>query len=154
MRGHYIPRQQLFKYLQGDFSGAVPQRCVIARAAARHACRHLTRWTCRSVVGADGRALAAWYPAVGGRVRRNGVDVRAVLKSAPLGLGVIDPRGRFLLVNDALARSMGRPASEVLGADVLGFLHPDERESARASLDQMFAGTLPGTRWERRYLRP
>src|SRR5215218_1408946 len=104
--------------------------------------------------GADGRANAAWYPAVGGRVRSDGVDLHAVLQSAPLGLGVIDPSGRFVLVNDALARSMGRPASEVLGAEALGFLHPDERESARASLEQMFAGTLPGTRWERRYLRP
>ena len=87
-------------------------------------------------------------------MRSDGVDLHAVLQSAPLGLGVIDPSGRFVLVNDALARSMGRPASEVLGAEALGFLHPDERESARASLEQMFAGTLPGTRWERRYLRP
>jgi diguanylate cyclase (GGDEF)-like protein/PAS domain S-box-containing protein len=83
-----------------------------------------------------------------------GVDLHAVLQSAPFGLGVIDAGGRFVLVNLALARALGRPAGELVGAEATSFLHPDEQEAARASLREMFAGRLPGTRWERRYLRP
>jgi diguanylate cyclase (GGDEF)-like protein/PAS domain S-box-containing protein len=98
--------------------------------------------------------MVTGIPRLEARVSVDGVDLHAVLQSAPLGLGVIEPSGRFVLVNAALARAMGRPASEVLGAEAVSFLHPDEREAARSSLEEMFAGWIPGTRWERRYLRP
>ena len=83
-----------------------------------------------------------------------GVDLHAVLQSAPLGLGVLDVSGRFVMANAALARAVGRPVSELLGEEAIGFLHPDEREPARESLRLLFAGSVSGTRWERRYLMP
>jgi diguanylate cyclase (GGDEF)-like protein/PAS domain S-box-containing protein len=87
-------------------------------------------------------------------VSGDGVDVRAVLDSAPLGLGVIDGAGRFVLANPALARVMGRPAGEVVGAEAISFLHPDDQEAARSTLRELFTGSIPGARWERRYVRP
>jgi diguanylate cyclase (GGDEF)-like protein/PAS domain S-box-containing protein len=87
-------------------------------------------------------------------VSGNGVDARAVLESAPLGVGVIDVDGRFVLVNPALARVMDRPASEVVGSEAVSFLHPDDQEAARATLSQLFSGSIPDARWERRYVRP
>lgn len=41
--------------------------------------------------------------------------LRAFLEASADGLAVVDPQGRFVLVNDAAARILGLPASELVG---------------------------------------
>jgi diguanylate cyclase (GGDEF)-like protein/PAS domain S-box-containing protein len=87
-------------------------------------------------------------------VSGEGVDPRAVLESAPLGLGVIDESGRFVLANEALARVMGRPVKDVVGGEAVAFLHPEDQPAARSTLSQLMSGAIPSARWECRYVRP
>ncbi len=73
---------------------------------------------------------------------------RLMVLHAPLGMALITPDGRFLQVNDALCRSVGRSPAEVVELGVRGLVHPADR---RATLDMFRDGGTRG-RFVKRYL--
>ncbi|MHB8394647.1 MAG: sensor domain-containing protein [Candidatus Dormibacteria bacterium] len=73
---------------------------------------------------------------------------RVTFEKAPLGMALTTPEGRFLQVNDALCRMVGRSADEVLALGVLGITHPEDRELTQ----QMFRKGGTRERFVKRYL--
>ncbi|HUY54075.1 MAG TPA: PAS domain S-box protein [Candidatus Nanopelagicaceae bacterium] len=73
---------------------------------------------------------------------------RVTFERAPLGMALTTPEGRFLQVNDALCRMVGRSADEVLALGVLGITHPEDRELTQ----QMFRKGGTRERFVKRYL--
>lgn len=72
-----------------------------------------------------------WYGAVteGEERFRRAFDDNAV------GMALLDPAGRYLRVNDALAALVGRPFDELSCGSFRDVLHPDDVEGALADLD-------------------
>jgi len=68
-------------------------------------------------------------------------------------MAVIDLDGRWVEVNDALCRMLGRTREELVGRAVLEFAHPDDLPASTDRLRVLGAG---GDRmvFEKRYLRP
>jgi PAS domain S-box-containing protein len=63
-----------------------------------------------------------------------------LIEHAPIGICRLDAGGRVLAANPALHSTLGRPASELLGAPILDFLDPDDRERERAFYGQLVDG--------------
>ena len=61
---------------------------------------------------------------------------RLTFEQAPLGMATVTPEGRFLQVNDALCRMLGRSAAEMLTLGVLGITAPASRDEAHEMLRQ------------------
>ncbi|MHB8323060.1 MAG: PAS domain S-box protein [Candidatus Dormibacteria bacterium] len=62
---------------------------------------------------------------------------RLTFERAPLGMALVTPEGRFLQVNDALCRMVGRSAAEVIALGVFGLTHPEDREATQQVLRQV-----------------
>jgi PAS domain S-box-containing protein len=53
------------------------------------------------------------------------------VERAPVGVGVCDQDGRFVLVNQMLARLLRRRREDLIGQPLLSVVHPDELEQTR-----------------------
>jgi PAS domain S-box-containing protein len=61
-------------------------------------------------------------------LRQSEERFRAVFEGAPVGISVIDPKGRYVAVNPARQRMLGYPESELIGRSYLEVTHPDDVE--------------------------
>jgi PAS domain S-box-containing protein len=77
----------------------------------------------------------------------------AALRHAPTGIGICDDDGRFLAVNTALTRLLGRPANQILGHPFLNFVHPAQRPAALAGYFEAVVASAAGLRHGERRLR-
>jgi PAS domain S-box-containing protein len=68
-------------------------------------------------------------------------------------MAIVSPEGRWIEVNQALARILGRTSDELLRLPVEELIHPDDRAAERALAHRALAGELPGYEIETRYLR-
>ncbi len=103
-------------------------------------------------------ALAALLHLLRGRSERHLRDsetrFRSLFTGSPVGMGLADEHGRFVMVNDALCRLFGRPASEVLGGSSEPYTHPDD-QSAHAAARLLIRDADDGVATiEKRYVRP
>jgi two-component system sensor kinase FixL len=57
--------------------------------------------------------------------------VRRIVALSPAGMCTFDRKGRFLVVNDSLARSLGYERDELIGHEYEEFLHPEDVASTR-----------------------
>jgi diguanylate cyclase (GGDEF)-like protein/PAS domain S-box-containing protein len=71
---------------------------------------------------------------------------------APIGMAALGADGRFLRVNPALCRMLGRTASELLGTSYDEYIHPDDRGASAADLVALRSGKSTHES-ERRYIR-
>jgi PAS domain S-box-containing protein len=55
---------------------------------------------------------------------------------APIGMIIADRQGRFLRVNHAFSRLVGRSAEELLGSDSRAFTHPDDVTVTRQTVER------------------
>ena len=69
--------------------------------------------------------------------------------SVPQALASLD--GRFLRVNDALTKMLGRPAAELVGTRFNDVTHPDDRAAGVESMKTLLSGG-ESLRFEKRYL--
>ncbi len=81
----------------------------------------------------------------GGRPDPPGLD-------ASLPMGVVSMEGRFLRVNQALARVLGRDREELMNAGPLAVTHPDDRDRVVAMLGLMRAGSMGHAKFRQRLL--
>jgi len=72
--------------------------------------------------------------------------------SAPTGMALIDPQGRFLQVNRALCELVGRSEEEMCELGFQQISHPDDLESSVLGWQRMLAGELDVLQYEKRLL--
>jgi PAS domain S-box-containing protein/diguanylate cyclase (GGDEF)-like protein len=74
-----------------------------------------------------------------------------VFDSAPVGTGLLDRDGRWLLVNRALCEITGYTVEEMIGKRFDGITHPDDAGSDREQRARLLAGEIPAYQIEKRY---
>ncbi|HEY0487503.1 MAG TPA: EAL domain-containing protein [Mycobacteriales bacterium] len=77
-----------------------------------------------------------------------------VLAAAAAAMGLVGVDGRILHVNAAYTELTGRAPEELLGADVITVLHPDDAAGQRDALGRLLSGEWPEWQRVRRYVRP
>ncbi len=73
-------------------------------------------------------------------------------RDSPIGMVVLDAHGRYLRVNDAFAKILGRDTAELLGRSFAEYTHPDDLPRDVELLDKLAAGTLPYYQLSKRLL--
>jgi diguanylate cyclase (GGDEF)-like protein/PAS domain S-box-containing protein len=74
-----------------------------------------------------------------------------VFDRAPIGMGLLDTDGRWLLVNPTLCDTTGYTADELLGSRFDGIVHPDDANNDAHQLGRLLAGEIPAYQTEKRY---
>ncbi|HEX3518829.1 MAG TPA: diguanylate cyclase [Solirubrobacteraceae bacterium] len=80
-----------------------------------------------------------------------GAGFEEVFERAPIGTGLLDREGRWLLVNRALCEITGYTAEELIGNRFDGIVHPDDAFNDRDARRQLDAGEIPAFQIEKRY---
>jgi PAS domain S-box-containing protein len=93
-------------------------------------------------------------------VSAHGLDVtgrarqyQATFENAAVGIAHASADLRWLRVNEALRRTLGYPANELIAKPVLDVIHPDYREAVLADIGRLRDGKSDSYEAERRYLR-
>jgi diguanylate cyclase (GGDEF)-like protein/PAS domain S-box-containing protein len=74
-----------------------------------------------------------------------------VFDQAPLGMGLLDQDGRWVLVNHALCDITGYTSNELIGKRFLDIAHPDDVESDVEPRRRLLAGEIAAFQTEMRY---
>ncbi len=82
---------------------------------------------------------------------RNNGDFEQVFERAPIGTGLLDSEGRWLLVNRALCDITGYTADELIGKRFDGIMHPDDALNDLEERRRLLAGEIPAFQVEKRY---
>ncbi len=77
---------------------------------------------------------------------------RSVFDSAPVGITLVEPDGRWLRVNLEVCRMLGYDRDELIGLSARDFTHPDDIEGDRRRVAAAFAGDGDLLDREKRYL--
>jgi diguanylate cyclase (GGDEF)-like protein/PAS domain S-box-containing protein len=108
------------------------------------------RWlvvVCGSIaLGLFARHLGALRRVSEGRFRRGFAD-------SPVGMAIISADWRWLEVNDALCRMLGRSRGELIGRSPAEATHPDDIARSRAVVDRALSGEAH-QEFFKRYVRP
>lgn len=76
---------------------------------------------------------------------------RAVFESSMLGIAHVDPAGRILDANPAIARISGYAIEDLRGRRMTDFAHPDDLEAVKGDFSTLLRGESDTYRAERRY---
>ncbi len=74
-----------------------------------------------------------------------------VFEFAPIGTGLLDTDGRWLLVNRALCDITGYTADELIGKRFDGIMHPEDVHNDQSQRERLLAGEIPAIQVEKRY---
>ena len=75
---------------------------------------------------------------------------RLALEHSPVGMSLIDPGGRILVVNRALCDMLGHEEEDLLARSALEFTHPDDDEG-HVHFGRALAGEIDSYRLRKRY---
>ena len=105
----------------------------------------LVRGTVQDVTEPRSRELA---------LRRSEERFRQGFDNAPIAVALIDPGcGRYVRVNDALCRFLGRSMDELLTMTIMDVSHPDDVESDAKALQDLASGATADYVCDKRYVR-
>jgi len=76
------------------------------------------------------------------------------IERSPIGIATTDLAGRFLTVNDALVRFLGRPRGELVGRSAPELSHADHREETIRALRRIADDEIDSHTEEQRYVLP
>jgi diguanylate cyclase (GGDEF)-like protein/PAS domain S-box-containing protein len=88
---------------------------------------------------------------VGQPERHSQEHFEEVFLRAPLGTGLLDPEGRWVLVNQALCDITGYTSEELLRRRFHDFTHPEDRDNDVGRRRQLLDGELSAYQVEKRY---
>ena len=74
-----------------------------------------------------------------------------VFERAPVGTGLLDSEGRWLLVNRALCEITGYTAEEMMGKRFDGIMHPEDAYNDLEQRESLLAGEIAAYQVEKRY---
>ena len=77
----------------------------------------------------------------------------AIFTGGGVGIAVIDKIGRFRYVNQAWSDMLGYEPDVLLSMTIWDVSHPSDAMMSRLKLSEVFAGTSPGYRLEKKYIR-
>ena len=75
-----------------------------------------------------------------------------VFHQAPIGMALVDPVGRWLLVNQALCDLVGYSETELLERTLHDITHPDDLPGQLALMEELLAGRRSSYQLDKRYL--
>src|SRR5574341_1288396 len=81
------------------------------------------------------------------------IPLRAIFESAPIGIAIVDPGGRYQQVNPALQRILGYPEAELKGRHYSEVTEPADLAETTRLFDEMIAGARDYFRLDKRYVR-
>jgi diguanylate cyclase (GGDEF)-like protein/PAS domain S-box-containing protein len=73
---------------------------------------------------------------------------------APIGIALVDTKGRIIKGNAAFSKLVGRPLDMVEGTPFSDFTHPEDLQADLDLFDEVLSGTRDGYTIEKRYIRP
>ncbi|MEO9331034.1 MAG: PAS domain S-box protein [Pseudomonas sp.] len=76
----------------------------------------------------------------------------SAFNTAPQGMALIGPDGRWLEVNDELCRMLGYSREELQALTFQQITHPDDLEADQHNLENLLAGRINAYQMEKRYL--
>jgi diguanylate cyclase (GGDEF)-like protein/PAS domain S-box-containing protein len=74
-----------------------------------------------------------------------------VFDRAPIGTGLLDEEGRWMLVNRALSQITGYTVEELVGKRFEDIVHPDDVRNDASQREQLLAGEIAAYQIEKRY---
>lgn len=84
-------------------------------------------------------------------VPQRGDGFEEVFESAPIGTGLLDGDGRWLLVNRALCEITGYTSEELIGKRYDGIMHPEDVGNDSTQRERLESGEIPAFQVEKRY---
>ena len=90
---------------------------------------------------------------IGAALVRSETQFRMAMENAPIGMALVDARWRLLQVNRAFAALVGADADALVGRDLSGMSHPEDRAGERSHVQRLLAGEGDRFSLEKRYLR-
>jgi len=104
-------------------------------------------------------AVGLLVVAAAGRARRNRRELRVseqrfrkVFDNSRTGMIISDPLGRFVRVNPAFGRMLGRRPDDLIGMHCAGITHPDDADTGRDVMADCLAGRFDSFELEKRYV--
>ncbi len=85
-------------------------------------------------------------------LRQSEEKFRGAFESAAVGIGMVDPSGRWLRANPALCEIVGYAEAELLKKTFRDITHPDDLPSDLAQHARLLAGEIDSYRTEKRYI--
>lgn len=79
---------------------------------------------------------------------------QTAFEQAPIGMGLVDPEGRWLTVNPSLCRLVGREVADLLTTDFQSITHAEDLGADVAGLEAALAGETDGYQMDKRFVRP
>jgi len=76
---------------------------------------------------------------------------RSAFESAPIGIALVSPEGRFLKVNRSLCETTGYSEQELLARDVQSITHPDDLDADLGYVQRMLNKEIRAYQVEKRY---
>lgn len=78
---------------------------------------------------------------------------RSILENAPIGMAVVSPEGRFLLVNRSLCELAGYEKEELEKLTFQEITHPGDLEHNLVNVQRLLDGSINSYNMEKRYIR-
>lgn len=86
-------------------------------------------------------------------LRSSEATFQTALDYASIGMVILDPSGRWLRVNKAIAQLLGYSEKELLQTSLRALTHPDDLEESQRLVRRLLAGQIETGTIEKRYLR-